>query len=785
LFQTIVTKKIDGTLIITYLGSYTFTQLGEKIVLSLDEPIKGVSGITLYEDSTSTTNSKHYLKKFFRYKNGDNNWSELIPLQDIITIETCPDSFNLEIYIYRVDDENINLIPITIANPIIKGNYVIDVTDGIVTLKSGDDVILEPKDIYKVFNITDFQVQYNGDISNVNIKYRWTQNNGKKWTKWEDLTKENISTQKLDELRFAKIQYLISKANNDSSPNIPNYPTTIYDIVLIGDFQNVTANSLKLNKYGLKEDCINLKNIEKIQNDLGRDFYTQNLSCYMADDAKVSSGIAATDNKNGYWNPYNLTKITDFYKNLSNQVSDLFGWIVEYHLTDTDANGSDVNMHEYSLHNVIDMKNIKVIVPDNKFQDNQVQFNQFQLSLFDTFEIQITKDEFKNAFGIDKRPRVQDYLYFCEVNRMYRVKHSQVSKNILNTGAYYRVILEKYEQKANILNLSAESKIATENLTNNTTIDKLFGFEEKQEQNKIANKVQQAPLSVEKIRLKLNDNLIINKESVYNNEFEFIKYNYDFSKIKSTDIAVYYINADRILDVFENRSFIMWFNFKNNFTDNSSVNNKVIKSYNIDNTKTYNLLHNLKQGQGYQINYNNKGIVFQLNDKFYKLNCNLMTNIWYGLVINLEQRQKTIDMKIYTRDANINIIMINPNSYQMAIVDSEDINTYNQKISEGYVPVNNEQYVPIINQFNVVSSVLCENVDLQKFEFENQLKIYGSNIKYSNLRIFDTILPDESINNVLNQYIVDDSQNLILGDNATQQIYTTRYKTNMNNSTDF
>ena len=782
MFQTIVTKKIDGTVTITYLGSYTFTQAGESITLKLDAPIKGVSGVTLYSDETSTTNSKHYLKKFFRYKNGGNDWTEFQPIEGIINIDTCPESFDLEISIFRVDDESVNLIPITVVNPIVEANYVLDVTDGIVTLNAGDSIVLEPKDIYKVFKIDDFELQYYGDISTVTIKYRWTQNSGRKWTKWEDLTKENISTQKLDDLRFAQIQYLITRAPaTNSSPNIPQYPLVIYDIILHGDFQNVTANSLKTNKYGLKEDCINLKNIEKIQNDLGRDFYTQNLSCYMADDAKVASDVAATDNKNGYWNPYNLTKVTDLYNVLANQVSDIFGWIVEYHLTDTDANGSDVVMHEYSLHNVIDMQNVKVVVPDNKFQDNTVQFNQFQLSLFDTFEIHILKDAFRNAFGIDKRPRVQDYLYFCEVNRMYRVKHAQITRDVLNAGVYYKVILEKYEQKANILNLNAESKAATENLTNNTTIDKLFGFEEKQEQNKIANKVQQTPLSVEKIRLKLHDKLIINKESVVNNEFEYIKYHYDFSNIRTNENAVYYISADKILDVFENRSFMMWFNFKNLYSDNGSITNKVIKSYNVDNTKTFNLLHNFKQGQGYQISYNNKGIVFQLNDKYYKLNCNLLTNIWYGVVINLEQRQRTIDMKVYTRNSDVTIIMVNPNTYQQAVVNENDTSTYNQYISEGYVPVQNEQSVPIVNDFKIVASTLNENVDLQKFEFQNQLKIYGSNIKYSNLRIFDTVIGDDVISNVMNQFIVEDAQNLILGDNATQQLYTTKYNVNMNN----
>ena len=134
------------------------------------------------------------------------------------------------------------------------------------------------------------------------------------------------------------------------------------------------------------------------------------------------------------------------------------------------------------------MKNIKVIVPDNKFPVESLIINQFNLDFFDTFEIHIMKDEFKNKFGITKRPSEDDILYICEANMLYYVKHAQAYKDIMNAATYYKVILEKYEQKTNIRNLVDESQQQIDALTENTTIESLFGQDNRNDENQIANK---------------------------------------------------------------------------------------------------------------------------------------------------------------------------------------------------------------------------------------------------------------------------------------------------------
>ena len=172
----------------------------------------------------------------------------------------------------------------------------------------------------------------------------------------------------------------------------------------------------------------------------------------------MSKEIALENSNNtaNMWNPYQFDKITSFANTLANQVSKIFGWTVDYHLTDPDSNGIDKYIHEYTLKNIVDMQKIKVVVPDNKFPIETLIVNQFNMDLFDTFEIHIIKDEFKNAFGITKRPSEDDIIYICEANMLFIVKHAQQLKSIMNSATYYKVILEKYEYKTNIRNTARQ-----------------------------------------------------------------------------------------------------------------------------------------------------------------------------------------------------------------------------------------------------------------------------------------------------------------------------------------
>jgi hypothetical protein len=763
-----LSKKFDETYTISFLGGPQ--EISNNGFVFKTDIMNGISNISSFSDETDGETDNVYFTKFFKYLNGS-SWSELIPISQLsgTTFDHCSD-LTLELYYYRtVDGAYTNTL--YVDNIIIGGEYILSEYDSEAELpNSGDMVLLKPADVYKIFSIDSFTVQ-SAPHNLYDIKYRFTQDNGRTYTPWEPLTTENISTIKLNPLRFAQVEYSITNTGDQG--------LLIYDIILEGDFQNVSANYLKTNRYGLKEDCLTaLANTPGAagSDTINRDFYTSCLGSYQSNtDITLQLENDNIQNTGSMFNPYQFDKITQFANMLGNQVSNIFGWNVEYHLTDPDGNGIDKYMHEYTLKNIIDMKNIKVIVPDNKFPVESLIINQFNLDFFDTFEIHIMKDEFKNKFGITKRPSEDDILYICEANMLYYVKHAQAYKDIMNAATYYKVILEKYEQKTNIRNLVDESQQQIDALTENTTIESLFGQDNRNDENQIANKEQLYPTTLDKIRQKISSKVEIIKQSVNVGNFEIIKNIYDlsFSTIKGKT-AVNYKKSENILKKSDNRSFICWANFKNGYDEDSRPNNTMFLDYNIKNGIDFNFLENYDSTNniGYKMFYRGGGLSYKINNNLYRLEQNLSTNIWYAFVVNFDQRQRKLNMYIYRRDTDIEVTLFNEMSFnkQTAISGTTEYNDY---ILDGYRPITNDEDT-YSSGLTLISSVEYD-LDPVEFEHTEDLRILGSNIYYSNLRILNDVIPTDSITNILYENILRDGQNVILCDNANKQLITLHY----------
>ena len=814
----LLSKKWDGTFTINFIGTDVLNfPTGNTLKLVTTAPISGIKDIYLIDSTIEGENSYQFLKIYFKYKNVPDSdamkcgdcWSDLIPiglLSGMTFSENVP--FNIELYIYRIDDPPFdNLHPRTsiyISNITLYGHYDLNYTDGAFSISgTTQSMILKPKDIYKVFSVSDFQVIGSMNLSNISIKYRVTQNDGRTFSDWEPLTKENISTYKFNELRFAQIQYLITPLTDDPEP------ANIYDIILIGDFQNISANYLKTNKYGLRQDCLTTylastgvteicgmnvstndpnnpinwntmspSNSVQSNYQLNLDFYTQGLSCYSNPVSNVSGSLQSENiaNSNDFWQPYNITKISDYYNMLANQISSLFGWNVDYHLTDPDRNGEDFLLHEYQLKNIIDVKTIRIIVPENKFPENQPKMNTFNLDLFDKFEIQILKDEFKNKFGITRRPGEDDIIWFCPLNRLYIVSSANIFRDVMNAGLYYKVMLEKYEQKANILNLSSESKFKLGELTKSTTMDELFGTEIKEDSDKIANKDQFKPFTFDVMRYVVNNKVIRVKQDIWNGNINFAINYYNFKDAIGKQ-SVIYKKTDNSFKVSDNRSFIVWFNFNNGW-DSSNPMRNAWKYYQIDQGINFQLLNNFDETNklGYRLWYFKKDINFQVNNSFFKLqNLPLLTNIWYGLVVMLDNRQRVVEMKLYQRDNDYDIIFVEPNSFQIQSISWLDTTGYTSLINSGFKPVDNTEIYSSNTTFKIINETFYDNFEPFSFDHDVDIQIIGSNIKCTNLRIFTDVIPTLEINNTLNENIIRNADKLILADNADQNIYTENF----------
>ena len=800
--QYIFTKKFDGTFTMSWLGNpistdEVSTQIHDVKTFTIT-PTKSITSITNFYDIVRGETDKHYFKKYFSYSNirSGVSYSDPTPITGI-TQDYCPlDLLYLNLSYYRIDTDTSTMPSLSINTIVINGTYDIEQTDEIINVPD-DGYILTPKDIYKVFKLSGFEI-YGINTNNLKIQYRFTQDGGRTYTPWELLTTENISTmKKINPVRFAQVQYSITKINNSIT-------SKVYDIILLGDFQNINNYYLKTNRYGVREDCaiggtalsgsttngtnsngVCLSGITSYKGDgnvynYNKDWYTQGLSCYLT--GNVIANMTAQNNTSttaaGNYDPYaSSQKIGAWYNFLAGSTNKILGWTVDYHLQDPDGKGIDRYLHEYQLFNIIDVQKIKIIVPENNFPDNQVLINEFSLDMMDTFEVLILKDVFHEAFGIEKRPGQKDIIFFCQANRLYRVRHSQVKRDIMYMGIYYSVILEKYEKLANERNLSPASKNIIEPLTQDNTIDALFGFDNREQENKIVNK-QLKPTTHDVYKLTVNPKMSIIKKDIFNS----LKGNkiadnyYNLTSIPAGTSAVTYSLKDSILNVSDNRAISLWFNFNNKYDPAKIIDEVVFQSYFINNSTYFEFLNNYDSvnQKGYKIWYSNKQLVLTINNLDYYLNASgLTTNVWYGLTVNIDNRQRKVSLDLFKRNYSYNIDMFT-DSYQNVTLDAGNQTGITYYTSAGYRPVKNTEINIKLQDTNLknVASIEYENVPLNSFNINQIITVYASDIKLTNLRIFNDVIPNDNKSNILLQRVIEDSQYLLLADNATKQLYT-------------
>lgn len=671
-------------------------------------------------DYTGETDNR-YLEAQYRISRDATNWSQWLALTPTISNFppfTSADKMYLDVKFIRKGTSTIGTIKL--LEYIINGTIERNLYDGETTvpLTTTDNIaIIKPPYIYKVFKINDIEVISDGVIdTDFEIKYRFSQDYGRTVTDWEPFTKENITTIRISPIRFFQIEYLVELKSTSAK---------IYDINLIGDFQNVTLDYMKTNLYGIREDCNCLK--LAISNDP---------STFPGGDSGVSSidgpiencnlPQLTQDDKNNLFNPYKQDAATSLLDKISNDANQIFGHEIVYFLTDPDKKGIDYTFHEYQLFNYVAEGLMKASVEGNQFPENNGAINQFDLSLFDSFEIHIPKKLFKEVFGVDKRPSKEDFLWFCEINKMFTVEHSQAFRGFNNNAIYYKIMLKKYNQKSNVIGANQTITDKLQALTRNSTIDELFGLENLQDKRSVANKDQFRPLTSDPIRVDITAKIV--KELIENAELILSKTHYDLSSVSfsatSSTTAVTYENMKDYFKVSDNLSFTCWFNI-NNWTIN-------------DNYHLFNY-YDSTNSLGFDVNINADVLRVKWNSDVYDLNLTsgLLEETWYCYLVNIDQRQRKIYQYIYKRDVEIEDEAKYLNSTKLLLVYSNEL-----------------------------------TLTPQEFKLENiSAKLLSGDMKLTNLRMFVDIIPIDQHNKLLNQAIIrDDSKYLLFADNANQRL---------------
>jgi hypothetical protein len=704
-----------------------FNQIDDEYIVNVTN-LQSVSKFTKFTYDTLGLTGTRYLVQYYRLSRDGTHWSDWLDLKKNIdnfpTIDTL-DTLNIDIKWVRKGTNNIGSIRLLEYNleGEIERNIITD--DSTASINAGSSLVIKPPYIYKIFRIDDVEIISGTGVPDESIKYRYSQDNSRTWSNWEVLTKENIKTKRISPIRFFQIEYLVE---NSSSSQI-----RIQDINLIGSFQNVTLDSKKSNLYGIRECC--QSNINGAYDANGNFIPNTNLN---SSGSSSGSGNNCDTTTSGYkpmtpenqallYNPYNQNTAVNLLNQLSNDAQQLFGHKVIYFVTDPDKNGYDYSLHEYSLYNIVCEAEVKVSVEGNNFPDSQISMNQFDLNLFESMEVHITKEQFKSVFGVQRRPSKEDFLYFCNLNRLYQVDHAQQFRSFNNTSVYYKLILKKFNQKANVQSGTNEIKNKIDMLTQNSTIDSLFGIENAQDKASIANKQEFKVLTKDQIRLKYYAS--IDKELIENSTTIISKSNYDLFSVNSGSKAVEYFNLDPVLNVSDNIGFTIWFSIKNYILD-----------------EVYNFFNYYDETNliGWKVNLVNDMITVTLNNTDYDYNfgtgdvIGLEEETWYCYVLNVDQRNRMMSQFIYKRN-----------------VDSEGDAVRLDSTVLRKVYSNEQEIVPVDYEIEDLNPV-----------------ILGSDMKLTNVKLFLDVIPENTHNKILNQYVLgDDSKYLVFADVANTRIY--------------
>lgn len=714
----------DLSIISNFTEPITLNGIGDEVIIKLNN-ITELLTLNTLSTTVNGENNTRLLKMYYRIAttNKPDMWSEWIeidPNGDSCFGEVTPFyGYNLEIKFARTGSNTDGSI--SVHDFKWDGKWNVNVIDEpIIDINPGNSpVIFDVKDSYKVFKLDGYELVSRNDTF-LSIEYRISQDNRRSWSSWTILTDDNIKTHKIDPIRFFNIQYKFIHTGNVGS-------IQIRDLNFYGNFINISENYKTSNVFGLRENCKN-----GLVGNSGLDASSGSNNLTMGSNLKSEQSIWSTMecSEGDLFNPYNLGEAIDLYDKLANDVTKLGGWAVEYFRTEPDENGIDHSIHEYSLHGVVAKGDVKIMVPDNQFPSNQVAFNQFDLGLLESFEVHLTKQEFKEIFGPQFRPKKEDFLWFCDLSRMYRIEHAQAIRDFGNSSIYYKLILGKYNKRADVKPINSSLQQRISEIVKNSTLDELFGTDMRAHKDEVANKEQFETLSNTHERVRSDINATVERDLIDNAELVISKYHYDLSNIQTGSDAVIYQKSDLYLKKGENRSFIAWFKF-NEYYDNDEHN--LLENFNVDLDK------------GYKFDISNGNLISNINGTQYILDVSqhLDDEVWYCVLINIDQRQRKISHYLYKRNV-------------IREVDAGALNSTKLKL----LTSNELPYIP--NEYELDVGDLT-------------MKIKGSVMKITNLRIFNDVIPDDQHTKILNQQIIRDSDHAILADNANKIYFLPNY----------
>ena len=453
--------------------------------------------------------------------------------------------------------------------------------------------------------------------------------------------------------------------------------------------------------------------------------------CGDCNDPWSMSGCAniVIDCEVGLYDPYNLQRPVDTYRDLSELSSEMWGHPVKYFRVEPDKRSSDVVLMEYSLYNVTASSDLKIMVPDNAMPTQEFQYDIFGMG-FEDFEVHLTQGQFKTAFGLGPSPRSRDYLYFPLMNRMYEVRSVSFADEFNMDMTYWRLMLTKYEERTSNIHTDTAIEQQVDDLV--TGLEEVFGEEIKEEYAKVTKPEQYQTVFSEVndgTRYKIHNDLTI-KDTEIRNQWTMVSKNcYDMSSIKDIGVEALQYQRKSEMHADKNMAMTLWFR-------------PTVNAFSLTKPKL-SLVKGRTGSKGLSVETTKTAITLNINDDTHTFNyaSDLETGTWYGVVINLSNTYNVLSTDVYRLD-----------------------------------PMSNWQNGQTVQE--TLASILSEkvnNITPYGWTTNDKWSLMPGNHEITNIRLFNKVIGDEQHINLLQQYVVRDNQYAHIIDNAIPSIQLRRY----------
>ena len=491
------------------------------------------------------------------------------------------------------------------------------------------------------------------------------------------------------------------------------------------------------------------------------------------------------------FNPYSVGQSYNIYQQMSTLISNMFGICVLYFKTEPNSKSRDVVLKEYSIEKVIDKQNIKILIPDNQLPTRELNFNQLMIDYNIQFEINIVKSEFWKVFGEGTHPDPHDYLYFSNyLNKMYMVDSVSDPDDFGYVASYWRVSLVPYQEMKSVQFGNDNLMEDTESLIFSAEGKFKEEMEEEIADNRKDNQLNDVGMleqGQDPLRRILHENVRIVEENIYSDWTIIAKQYYNLSTINKGDVAVEYWNKGLSSDDERMISFAFRPTNMKNVSENVMI-DSIIANGDMVRLKVKFWDKLLDKGNMIKVSR-----VIGING-WYKIVDVNKGKLFVDINVPYDERMKVQSCgKLVCYEAN-NCVYVGDGfeitqmpDRMIVRLDGKDYD-YN---FEGFSEFKQKWYFCVLglkrglsnmwlyevkgsetinNSHGEIVKIGCTPNELGSFNVDGYCGLKGCNLHLTNFRIWSKLCEEDLHKLILSQYVVDDTHNTLVVDNAQNEL---------------